>query len=202
MGTRGALGFHKNGEDKVTYNHFDSYPSHLGKHVLEFIKNVSVEDMERAYDRIELVDWDSEPTEAQVVECMKFLELGVSGQSPKDWYCLLRNAQGNLYVYLSELRYMFDNRHFLKDSLFCEWGYVINLDKKVLEVYRGFQKEPSKNRYSVEKPISSGYYNCRLIDEIPLEEIQKKSFDIEDRVERWSSSKSDKFSDIEVTLDD
>jgi len=31
MGTRGAYGFRKNGIDKVTYNHFDSYPEQLGE---------------------------------------------------------------------------------------------------------------------------------------------------------------------------
>lgn len=30
MGTRGALGFIKAGEHKVTYNHYDSYPEGLG----------------------------------------------------------------------------------------------------------------------------------------------------------------------------
>lgn len=31
---------------------------------------------------------------------------------------------------------MIDNVSFLQDSLFCEWGYVINLDTNVLEIYR------------------------------------------------------------------
>jgi hypothetical protein len=29
---------------------------------------------------------------------------------------------------------------FAADSLFCEWAYVIDLDKDVFEVYRGFNK--------------------------------------------------------------
>ena len=32
MGTRGAYGFRINDKDKVTYNHFDSYPDGFGKH--------------------------------------------------------------------------------------------------------------------------------------------------------------------------
>ena len=39
MGTRGLYGFRKNGVDKVTYNHYDSYPEYLGRNILEFIRN-------------------------------------------------------------------------------------------------------------------------------------------------------------------
>ena len=62
---------------------------------------------------------------------------------------------------------------FLKDSLFCEWGYVINLTTNRLEIYRGFQKQPQENRYKLEKS-HGGYYNCALIREIPLS--QAKNF--------------------------
>ena len=43
MGTRGAVGYFGklNGENlhKVTYNHYDSYPSGLGKQVVEYIQS-------------------------------------------------------------------------------------------------------------------------------------------------------------------
>jgi len=67
---------------------------------------------------------------------------------------------------------MVDQADFLKDSLFCEWGYVINLDKGVLEIYRGFQKAPSKNRYHTNGD-DSGYYNCYLIREVPFATIRE-----------------------------
>ena len=60
-----------------------------------------------------------------------------------DWYCLLRHAQGDLNVYKNGLRYMIDNHDFIKDSLFCEYAYIINLDTKRLEFYVGFQKTPA-----------------------------------------------------------
>ncbi len=43
MGTRGSVGYFGklNGKNlhKVTYNHYDSYPSYLGKKVVEYNKN-------------------------------------------------------------------------------------------------------------------------------------------------------------------
>lgn len=40
---------------------------------------------------------------------------------------------------------------FAQDSLFCEWAYVIDMDKRVLEVYRGFNTSPvpKTNRFYV-----------------------------------------------------
>ncbi len=36
---------------------------------------------------------------------------------------------------------LINQESFAKDSLYCEWGYVIDLDKKTFEVYEGFNKE-------------------------------------------------------------
>ena len=41
MGTKGTYGFFKNGESKLTYNQFDSYPEGLGTNIVEFIKSSS-----------------------------------------------------------------------------------------------------------------------------------------------------------------
>ena len=66
---------------------------------------------------------------------------------------------------------MIDSRSFMKDSLFCEWAYVINLTTNKLEIYRGFQKKPQKNRYYTRKQICKGYYNVKLVIEFPLDAI-------------------------------
>ena len=61
---------------------------------------------------------------------------------------------------------------FLYDSLFCEYAYIINLDERVLEIYRGFNKDPNANgRYAKFKDEEdSVYYGVVLIQTISLEE--------------------------------
>lgn len=183
MGTRGVFGFHRNGIDKIMYNHYDSYPSGLGKAVVEFVKKHSITELNTIFDRIEMIGGDQLPTQEQVKECEPYTDLSVSDQSVNDWYCLLRNAQGNLEAYAGGLKYMIEGANFLEDSLFCEWGYVINLSTKRLEIYRGFQYKSQDNRYKVTErqdnldAESSGYFNCALIREIPLTQV--KNFDMD-----------------------
>jgi len=177
MGTRGVFGFHKNGADKITYNHFDSYPTGLGEEVIKFLKKHGIGELNTIFDRIQMVNDETHPTENQIKECEKYMDLSVSTGKTDEWYVLLRNAQGNPEVYADGLTYMEDGgEEFLKDSLFCEWGYVINLTTNRLEIYRGFQKKSQDNRYKIEKPDGK-YYNCALIREVPLTQV--KNFNME-----------------------
>lgn len=177
MSTRGLYGIRKNGVDKCTYNHCDSYPSGLGYDIVKFCAQNSIEDLARLFDNIELVDEDSTPTQSQIDECIKdgYTDFCVASQSTTDWYCLLRNLQGNFVAYQRCLNqnskvYMTDGIDFIKDSLFCEYAYIINLDDEVLEFYEGFQKFPQiDNRYGVNS--DRDYYPCKLSLTIPLDEL-------------------------------
>jgi hypothetical protein len=169
MGTRGVIGLYKDGKTKVTYNHYDSYPSYLGVNFLNDIKEYTEEEISEAFDRIIMVDKDKKPTKEQIKQCKKFCDLSVSSQSETDWYCLLRNAQGNIKAWLDgEIDYMIDSQDFLKDSLFCEWGYIVNLDERVLEVWTGFSQGITKNRYMIDRVDDRGFGNCVLIKKYPL----------------------------------
>lgn len=178
MSTRGTYGFRKDGVDKLTYNHFDSYPNWLGRKVAEFCKNHDIKELHNIFDKIIMVREGDTPTERQIEECIKngFSDFTVSSGSETDWYCLLRNCQGNLEC-LAEVKghaYMTTSGDFIKDSLFCEYAYIINLDDEVLEFYKGFQKEPQEgNRYGTEPygGYTRGYYPCKLSLTFPLDEV-------------------------------
>jgi hypothetical protein len=174
MGTRGVVGFHVNGKDKVSYNHSDSYPSGLGAEVLAFIQGTSLAEIKKTAERIILIDEDIPPTPEQIKDCEPWTDLGVSSQSTSDWYCLLRGAQGDLSAYTDGLKYMPDSNSFLLDSLFCEYAYIINTDEQVLEFYSGFNKKSRlrKGRYAaIQSEPDSNYYGVALIKKYPLEDI-------------------------------
>lgn len=167
MGTRGCYGFRKNGVDKLTYNHFDSYPECLGRTMVEFCKETSIPELNEIFDKLILVNENAKPTAEQIKECKQYYDGNVSRQTVEDWYCLLRNAQGGLDAYKNGLKYMIDSHNFIKNSLWCEYAYIINLDTNKLEFWVGFQNNPNKNnRYGTEN--DDGYYPCKMTAEYSL----------------------------------
>lgn len=135
MGTRGAYGFRIMNEDKVTYNHYDSYPEGLGVDVIEFIKDTEDKEIIHLAKTIKLVDPESEATLAQIEKCKEWADTSVAGGELKDWYVLLRKAQGDFDCYKKGLRFMIDGHNMLMDSGYCEYAYIINCDKKIVEFY-------------------------------------------------------------------
>ncbi len=174
MGTRGLVGFVIDGEVKATYNHSDSYPEGVGQDVLDFARTVNEGTPGKAR-AIVLVDEQDTPTPEQKAHLSQYANLGVSTRSDEDWYCLLRSAQGDLQAYL-DAGVMIDNQDFGQDSLFCEWGYLVNLDETKLEVYKGFQTEPhTDGRFAnmesmcgYETASGDTYQPIRLVAEFPL----------------------------------
>ena len=156
MGTRGTYGYRKNKQDKLMYNHYDSYPEGLGQRMLEYIKMYSNKEINDICDNI------------------KFVEEDENWNLSREMETRIQSRE----VYLSSFHedptlLMPEDNDFIKDSLFCEWGYIVNLDTECLEVWKGFQKKSQKNNRYGRKKISDGYYPCRLIAEIPFDDLRK-----------------------------
>ena len=173
MGTRGLYGFYKNGETKTVYNQYDTYPGGLGAVMLKFIKHLqSFDGLRKLFDRLKIVKEGKKPGKKQLEHALSIMkpDLNVSSRSMNDWYCILREAQNNPMVYSNGLKLILDSTDFIKDSLFCEWAYIINLDNDTLEVYAGVNKEHQEdNRYMTDTPDESGYYACKLISTYNLD---------------------------------
>lgn len=141
MSTRGIYGFRKNNENKITYNHSDSYPTWLGEKIVEFCAGMTDQDLENLFDHTIMVDeLEKDPTKIEMVRKFTKKHGNNPGES-KDVYFMLHFMQGNFeeyrnIAYLLEDFPMTDARDFFGDGLFCEWGYIINLDDKCLDVYR------------------------------------------------------------------
>ena len=160
MSTRGAWGFIIDGEEKIAFNHYDSYPRSLGMAVKNFAQNHSLDDLKKIAKSLQLVSDDIKPTQEQINHCteMQTVNLDVSERSTDDWYCLLHNAQGRPEMYADGLKFMLDSRDFLKESLWCEWVYIIDLDREMFQVFKG----------GIVKHSGRMLYNVSLVVEIPL----------------------------------
>lgn len=193
MGTRGVIGFRIDDKDKVMYNHMDSYPGYLGVKILEDIdeiisldvsktvKETRINKLKENVRNIRLIEEEEENLSPVDIEWAKqhgFANFNVGGKEIS-WYQLLRGLQGNLIDCLKH-SVMLDAKDFIKDSLFCEWGYIINLDSLELEVWEGFQTEPAEgNRYGegVSHTSHRGdhYYPCKKVASWPLDELPSEA---------------------------
>jgi hypothetical protein len=186
MGTRGAIGFIVNGEEKVSYNHMDSYPSYLGKNLLKDLTTISdLNILHENVRRISMVDAGDVPElSSEEISSLKEFTNNSVGQGD-DWYSILRESQGSIEPYCRQenpLRYMTDAKGFLYDSLFCEFAYIVNLDTNMVEFYRGFNHHlDAPGRYACPPALkedlnavatrtsSRDYCGVALVGEAPIE---------------------------------
>lgn len=175
MGTRGLIGLRFKNKDYLTYNHYDSYPEGIGVDILHELRKMDIEKVKKHIPSIILIDENHKPSKKHKIELKQYTNDKVGGPSTGtdfdklDWYQVLRNAQGTLKPYIDgTLKYMIDSHEFINDSLFCEWGYIVNFDENCLEVWLGFQKKVDKsNRYG-QTANDGGYYPCKLIKKYNL----------------------------------
>lgn len=191
IGTRGIVGVIVDGVAKTSYNHYDSYPESLGVDTLvplRLLAEGSKEmDPERRWPtlaqdarKLRMIDERGpKPTAEDKAALARFTDLRVGEQTEDDWYCLTRKLQGYLGLMLST-GYMVDAGDFPLDSLFCEWGYIVNFDELTFEVYEGFQKEPHNEGFwggrEPQQTSSMGtvYYSIRRVASWPLDELPTK----------------------------
>jgi hypothetical protein len=178
MGTRGLWGYAIDGATKTTYNHYDSYPSGLGQTVLEHARWCA-ENLDAAREQalaLRVVgEGDDKPTPEDVEHLRPWTDLGVASRSTDDWYCLLRQTQGSPTEAL-KAGVMLSDRGFAADSLFCEYGYIVDLDGQQFEVYEGFQHAPhSDGRFAQmgvrPTAVSGDYYPIRLVASYPFDAL-------------------------------
>lgn len=134
MGTRSLTMIISKKETKIAqYGRLDGYPSGQGLKVLHFLKSCNLNVLKEKVEQLSFF------TEKEVKEIYQKFEHEKYPQLKDTVSADILNMVYNNEVYKLE-----DMENFAADSLFCEWGYVIDLDKNTLEIYRGFQTEPLK----------------------------------------------------------
>lgn len=161
MGTRGILGFiTPEGEVRGSYNHFDSYPSGLGRELQEQVRKLepSWDHLRTALAEMRWVGGSDEPTtNAERAKYAPLTDGKVS--SGTDWYSILRHAQGRLDLML-EHRIAVANHDFARDSLFCEWGYLFDLGNEEVVILEGFNRDPEKEAPYCKTTEGGKHFGC------------------------------------------
>lgn len=175
MGTRHLIAVVLDGEFKVAqYGQWDGYPGGQGIDILAFLRTAN---FDAFTTNLRALRW---ATEEDFDRINKDLELGDTGWMTMEqadrfssaYPALSRDAGSKVLGLIADggVEFLKDSRTFALDSLFCEWGYVIDLDNKVLEVYEGFNQElTTTGRWAgLEEKPGSEYKAIKLIAEFPF----------------------------------
>lgn len=177
MGTRHCIIVIKDKEPKIAqYGQFDGYPSGRGADILHFLKEYDLSIFSQKLDSVRFISDDEVALVKQQCKSEnRFLE-----DNPE----FNRNTSAEILnlVYEGTVRVLVDNSNFAQNSLFCEWCYVIDLDKKTFEVYKGFNTIPltKKDRFYIKRATYGKYYPVKLVKTYKLNKLPKEVNFLED----------------------
>ncbi len=202
MGTRHLIGVVVDGAPKVAqYGQWDGYPDGQGLKCLMFVRELQeTEGAEKLFaDACRKLTWltdegfrkawetvlGREPKERETVT----LDESKAFESKFPWLHRDAGAEVLRYVYSGRDVQLRNSWGFAGDSLFCEWAYVLDLDERCLEVYRGFNQDPvpEGERFASKEGLESNdkYEPVRLarkfaFDDLPSDEMFVAAFMEED----------------------
>ena len=178
MGTRNLTCVYLDGSCKVAqYGQWDGYPGGQGATALAFLLALTPEKRAQFETRLRAIPV---LTDEQVKERWQscgadgsgWVSLDVSQRFRAKFPWLSRDCGAEILQSIldGEADGVSLAESFAKDSLFCEWAYVIDLDKNTFEVYKGFNKTPTVegDRFHSATANDSGYYPVQLIRSWPL----------------------------------
>ncbi len=182
MGTRNLTMVVMNGKFKVAqYGQWDGYPEGQGFTVLRFLKSNSLDGFKK---RLKQVKFMGKKENAEMGEFLKSIGCKdgwmnkTQSQKYHEKYPLLTRDNGAniLQMIMDSLEnpiYLTNSVSFAGDSLFCEWAYLIDLDKNVLEVYTGFNQEPltENDRFYKYTSKKEKYTPIKLAKSYPLDNL-------------------------------
>lgn len=190
MGTRNIVAVHLDGEYKVAqYGQWDGYPGGQGAVALRFLQTMDKEKFIKKcraahYLTPEVVKrrWVEQGADPGS-DCVS---LDIANKFDKKYPELSRDTGAKVLSIIQRSKAgigLVNNMEFVSDSPFCEWAYVIDLDKNTFEVFQGFNTKPlSKSErfasFPVEKNHSGDqYYPVRLLIKFNLDKLpEEKAF--------------------------
>lgn len=172
MGSRGFVGFVVDGKEAISYNHAASYPGGVGLNTLRWLDHANLDIAAKVAKGVRIVTRDTMPTDEDIERLMPYLDRHVGGTSERPtWYQLLRGTQGSVGDMIAAGVVLDGSQFPRREGASCEWGYLVDFDAKLFEVYRGMQEQShDQGRFAGTGRDEDGFYPCRLVASWPLSE--------------------------------
>ena len=183
MGTRSLIAIYYDGEYKVAqYVQFDGYPEGQGVGCLNNVNSLNYEKFKNNLKKVRFVDEEKDKKwleeydknapehpgqpDLRTPEQKRWFESYISRRVGSDIITNIFESEEDEIILYSHI-------NFANDSLFCEWGYVIDFDKMTFEVYKGYNKTPlNKNeRFYSENNDKDGYYPIKHVKSFDLDAL-------------------------------
>jgi hypothetical protein len=201
MGTRNLTMVIREGKPVVAqYGQWDGYPGGQGSTILKFLREA---DLDLFKEKLNKVHFMTEEESKEMDEFMKSIgstDGWMNDEQAAKYHAkypfLSRDHGGEIlpmiYGYEGESIMLTDSSTFAADSLFCEWAYVVDLDKGTFEIYSGFRTQPLaegerfKSLEEKVEPKKSGdtYYPVGLVKSYTLAELPTEDQFLEDCEEK------------------
>jgi hypothetical protein len=152
MGTRHLIAVVLDGDFRIAqYGQWDGYPSGQGATVLSFLRQQIKKDNLAAFTaKVRAARFGSEAEIEKLYEEWRQAAKGLAFQdeskfAKKRFPTLTRDTGAEILQVVLDApdgAILDDNRAFAGEGLFCEYAYVIDLDKRTFEAYVGFCQTP------------------------------------------------------------
>jgi hypothetical protein len=194
MGTRNLTAVMVDGKYPIAqYAQWDGYPTGQGVTVLAFCRDHLASEAGRAAFREKLKlcrfatkDELHERWKSVGADDSGYVKIDIAKAFQQRWPQLDRDMGADVLEFVrsaTDNLLLKDAISFAGDSLFCEWAYIVDLDKGTLEVFKGFNTkgppvgERFENAPVDERPAGqkNEYFPVRKAAEWPLDALPTKA---------------------------
>jgi len=172
MGTRNLTCVVLDGEYRVAqYGQWDGDPEGQGATILEFLRTRDLKEFAKQVAKCSFIANQSYYDDLCKELGIKTRDCWISTDDARRFGALhpelSRDTGGKILELIQNAQngLILDNDiGFVNNSLFCEWAYVVDLDKGTLEVYKGCNKRRlgKDQRFYSDAPPDDKYYPIRL----------------------------------------
>jgi len=188
MGTRHLTMVVSDGKTRIAqYGQWDGYPKGQGYTVLDFLrKRKKSKTLDKFREKLNNCRFRNDEDDKKIEKFMKsigskngWMTEDQSEKYHKAYSYMSRDHGAEILnmVYRSKGEVLLtDSTSFAGESLFCEWAYVIDLDKNVLECYTGFNKDTTSKteRFKDVTHTDSDYGSIVLVATYSLDKLPTK----------------------------